>query len=252
LAEAHPKSPLSRAKPWLIFAALATAFGLFFAFDLHRVLSFERLAAERDRLNGLVTAYPLLATAGLTLLYAAVTLLSLPVAAVLTLAIGFLLGTIWAGAVVAVGATLGATGLFLLARSAFGERWRQPVERVLTRLDSGFRDNAFQYLLVLRLMPVMPFWLLNIVPAFAGISVRQYVLATFFGILPGTIVYCSVGAGLDAVFARGEVPGLEILRDPALILPLAGLALLAALPLVYKKLRGDPAAPSSGAPSTGG
>ncbi len=231
------KSLLRRARPWLILGALAAAFAMFFAFDLHQVLTFERLAAERERLSGWVNTYPLLATAGLGLIYATATLLSLPVGAMLTLTIGFLLGTVWASAVVAVGATAGATGLFLLARSTFGERWRGPVDRVLHRLDTGFRDNAFQYLLILRLIPVMPFWLLNIVPAFVGISLRQYVIATFFGILPGTLVYCSVGAGLGSVFARGEVPGLEVLRDPALMLPLAGLALLATLPLIYKKIR---------------
>jgi uncharacterized membrane protein YdjX (TVP38/TMEM64 family) len=147
--------------------------------------------------------------------------------------------------VVAIGATAGATGLFLLARSAFGGRWRRPVERVLGKLDAGFRENAFQYLLILRLIPVVPFFLLNIVPAFVGISLRQYVLATFFGILPGTVVYCSVGAGLGVVFDRGEVPGLDLLKDPALILPLTGLALLAALPMVYKWVRGGKASPTT-------
>jgi len=244
LAAQTSKSTLQRAKPWLALAALAAAFGLFFAFDLHQVLTFERLAAERDWLKGLVNGYPVLATVSLMLLYAVAILLSLPIGSLLTLSIGFLLGTVWASAVVAIGATAGATGLFLVARSTFGERWRPSVEGALQRLDAGFREDAFQYLLVLRLIPVIPFWLLNIVPAFAGISLRQYVVATFIGILPGTIVYCSVGAGLDAVFARGEVPGLGILRDPALILPLAGLALLAALPLVYRKVRGKPVASS--------
>lgn len=251
LAQHPSKTAAYRARPWLTLGALALAFGLFFAFDLHHVLTFERLAAEHERLKAWVSAYPLAATGGLALLYAVVTLLSLPVGAVLTLATGFLLGTAWASAVVAVGATAGATGLFLLARSAFGERWRGPVERTLTRLDSGFRDNAVQYLFVLRLIPVVPFWLLNIVPAFVGIGLRPYVLATFFGILPGTVVYCSVGAGLGSVFARGQVPGVEILQDPALILPLVGLALLAALPLAYKKLRGSPAGRSAGVSPSG-
>lgn len=240
------KSLAERAKPWLIVSMLAAALGLFFLFDLHQVLTFERLAAERERLSALVSGYPVLATVTLILLYALSTLLSLPVGTVLTVSTGFLLGTVWGSMVVAVGATAGATGLFLLARSAFGERWRGPVERAMKRLDSGFQENAFQYLLVLRLIPAIPFWLLNIVPAFAGISLRHYVSATFLGILPGVVVYSSVGAGLDAVFARGEVPGLGMLRDPALILPLVGLALLAALPLVYRRFRGGGSGPASG------
>ena len=232
------KSFVQTARPWAILAALAAAFGLFFAYDLHQLVSFETLAAERDRLHGWVHDYPVLAPVVMAAVYALSTLLSLPIAAVLTLGIGFLLGTALASVVVAIGATLGATGLFLLARSAFGERWRGSVERVLAKLDNGFQDNAFQYLLVLRLMPVMPFWLLNIVPAFAGVSARAYIGATFFGILPGTIVFCSVGAGFDAIFARGEVPGLDVLSDPALILPLAGLGILAAIPLAYRRWRG--------------
>jgi uncharacterized membrane protein YdjX (TVP38/TMEM64 family) len=234
---------MSRARPWLMLAVLAAAFGLFFAYDLDKVLTFGRLAAERDHLSAWVGANPVLATVGFALLYAGVTLLSLPVGAVVTLGIGFLLGTAWASAVVVVGATVGATGLFLLARSAFGASWRGSVERVLSKLDAGFHDNAFQYLLILRLIPVVPFFVLNIVPAFVGISLRQYVLATFLGILPGTVVYCSVGAGLGVVFDRGEVPGLDLLKDPVLILPLAGLALLAALPVIYKRVRGSKTVP---------
>ena len=104
------KSLLVRARPWLILGFLAVGFTLFFAFDLHHVLTFERLAAERERLTGWVGAYPLLATIGLALLYAVATLLSLPVGAVLTLTIGFLLGTVWASAVVAVGAQRSSGG----------------------------------------------------------------------------------------------------------------------------------------------
>ena len=244
------KSFVQRAKPWAIIAALAAAFGLFFAYDLHQLISFETLAAERERLLGWVAENPVLAPLAMVALYALTTLLSLPIAAVMTLGIGFLLGTALAAVVVAIGATLGATGLFLLARSAFGERWRGPVERVLSKLDNGFQENAFQYLLVLRLMPVMPFWLLNIVPAFAGVSLRAYVGATFFGILPGTIVFCSVGAGFSAIFARGEVPGLDVLSNPALILPLAGLAILAAIPLAYRRWRGHQARRAAAAAPT--
>jgi uncharacterized membrane protein YdjX (TVP38/TMEM64 family) len=224
-----------KAKPFAIAAFLIAGLGAFFAFDLHQYASFEVLAAERDNLAALVDSNPIAAPAVLMALYALVVLFSLPVAAFLTPAIGFLLGTAMAAGVVVIGATLGATALFLLARSGFGERWRPSVERTLKRLDSGFQNNAFQYLLILRLMPVVPFFLLNILPAFAGVPLRSYVAATFIGIIPGSIVYASIGAGLDAVFARGEVPTLAIFSDPAVILPLAGLAVLAALPMIYRR-----------------
>ena len=224
-----------KAKPFAIAAFLAAGLGLFFAFDLHLYASFEVLAAERANLAAWVDANPVAAPAALMALYAMVVLFSLPVAAFLTPAIGFLLGTALGAAVVVVGATTGATALFLLARSGFGERWRDKVSGWLRRFDSGFQENAFQYLLILRLMPVVPFFVLNILPAFAGVPLRSYVAATFLGIIPGSIVYASIGAGLDAVFARGEVPTLAIFSDPAVILPLAGLAVLAALPMVYRR-----------------
>ena len=224
-----------KARPVLILAFLAAGLGAFFAFDLQRFASFEMLATERANLAAWVQVHPVAAPVALTGLYALVVLFSLPIASVLTLAIGFLLGTALGAVIVVIGATVGATLLFMLARTAFGERWRQSVQKTLSRFDNGFRDNAFQYLLILRLMPVVPFFILNILPAFAGVSVRSYVAATFLGIIPGSIVYSSIGAGLDAVFARGEVPTLAIFSEPAVILPLAGLAILAALPVAYRR-----------------
>ena len=229
-----------KTKPVMILAFLAAGLGAFFALDLQRFASFEMLAAERANLAAWVDGNPLAAPALLALIYALVVLFSLPIATFLTPAIGFLLGTAIGAATVVIGATIGATALFVLARTAFGERWRPAVDKALKRFDNGFQDNAFQYLLILRLMPVVPFFLLNILPAFAGVSLRSYVAATFLGIIPGAVVYASIGAGLDAVFARGEVPTLAIFSDPAVILPLAGLAVLAALPLVYRRWKGGP------------
>ena len=224
----------------IVLVALAAAIAAFLLAGLNDDLTFETLAAERARLHAWVENNPVLAPLTLTLAYALVVLFSLPIAALATLSIGFLLGTALASVVVVVGATVGATGLFLIASTALGERWRDRAAKWLIRFDAGFRDNAFQYLLVLRLVPVIPFFVINVLPAFAGVTLRQYVAATFIGIVPGTVVYCSVGAGLDAVFARGETPDLSVLSDPAVSLPLFGLAVLAALPIVYRKVRGKP------------
>ena len=237
MSEAATSGKKNKARPFIILGFLAAGLGAFFAFDLNQYVSFEMLAAERARLGAWVAANPVLAPLTMAALYALVVLFSVPIAVVLTPAIGFLLGTFLGATVVLFGATLGATGLFLLARSAFGERWRTKVEGALAKLDDGFDQNAFQYLLILRLIPVIPFFLLNILPAFTNISLRAYVAATFIGIIPGTIVYSSIGAGLDEVFARGEVPSLEVFSQSAVILPLAGLAILAALPVVYKRWR---------------
>lgn len=237
MSEATASGNRRWAKPVGIILFLVAGLAVFFSTGLNEYASFETLAAERGNLAAWVQAHPVSAPLAMGTLYALVVLFSLPIAAFLTPAIGFLLGTVMATVVVVTGATVGATVLFLLARTAFGERWRQSVQKTLSRFDSGFRENAFQYLLVLRLMPVVPFFILNILPAFAGVSLRSYVAATFLGIIPGCIVYSSIGAGLDAVFVRGEVPTLAIFSDPAVILPLAGLAILAALPVAYRRWR---------------
>lgn len=235
MSEASASQIWRRAKPIAIIVFLAAGLGAFFFFDLHRYASFEMLAAERANLSAWVDAHRVGAPFMLAAFYALVVLFSLPVAAIMTPAIGFLLGVAMGSIVSVIGATAGATALFLLARTAFGERWRHSVEKTLQRFDRGFKENAFQYLLILRLIPVVPFFLLNILPAFAGVSLRSYVAATLIGIIPGAIVYASIGAGLDAVFARGEVPTWATFRDPAVILPLAGLAVLAALPMLYRR-----------------
>ena len=106
-------------------------------------------------------------------------------------------------ALVLVGATAGAIGIFLAARHTLGDFLRAKAGPAIRRMEAGFRDNAFSYLMVLRLVPVFPFWLVNLVPAFLGVSLRTYAAATFLGIIPGSFVYCGVGNGLGAVFDAG-------------------------------------------------
>ena len=135
------------------------------------------------------------------------------------------------------GATAGATIVFLIARSALGETLRAKAGPRIRRMEEGFRADALSYLLVLRLIPLFPFWLVNIVPAFLGVPVRTYVLGTFIGIIPGSFVYASVGNGLGAVFEAGGTPDLGIIFEPAILLPIVGLAVLALLPVAYRKVR---------------
>ena len=107
-------------------------------------------------------------------------------------------------------------------------------------MEEGFREDAFNYLLVLRLIPIFPFWLVNIVPAVLGVPLRTYVIATFIGIIPGSFVYASIGNGLGAVFDAGGTPDLAIIFKVEIILPIVGLAVLAMLPVLYKKIKGRP------------
>jgi uncharacterized membrane protein YdjX (TVP38/TMEM64 family) len=223
---------------FLPLAALAAGLVVFFALGLHRYLSFGALAENRDLLIRLVEDHPVTAPLAYIAVYALAVAFSIPGAVVLTIAGGFLFGT-WAGGFfVVIGATIGAIGVFLAARTAFGEGLRRRAGPWIGRLEAGFRENALSYLLVLRLVPLFPFWLVNLVPAFLGVPLTTYALGTFVGIIPGSFVYASVGNGLGTVFNAGGTPDLTIIFKPEILLPIIGLSLLALIPVVYKKLKG--------------
>jgi uncharacterized membrane protein YdjX (TVP38/TMEM64 family) len=210
-----------------------------FALRLDRYLSFDQLAAHREWLLAEVAQLGILAPLCYVLIYAAATGLSIPGAVLLTLVAGFLFGTLAGAAIVVVGATLGAIIVFLAARTALGDALRARAGSFVRKLEAGFRANALSYLLVLRLIPLFPFWLVNLVPAFLGVRLGTFVLGTFLGIIPGSFVYASLGSGLGALIARGERPDLGIIFQPGVLGPLAGLALLALLPVVYKRFNGE-------------
>jgi uncharacterized membrane protein YdjX (TVP38/TMEM64 family) len=216
-------------------AILLVAIGGFFALGLHHYLSFETLRQHREQLLALVGQHPVLAPLAFVALYAAVIALSVPGGAILTIAGGFLFGIVPATLYVLVGATSGATIVFLIARTALGDSLRARAGPRMRRMEEGFRADALSYLLVLRLIPIFPFWLVNIVPAFLGVPLRTYVLGTLIGIIPGSFVYASVGNGLGAVFDAGQTPDLGIVFEPAILLPIVGLAVLALLPVAYRK-----------------
>jgi uncharacterized membrane protein YdjX (TVP38/TMEM64 family) len=204
----------------------------------HKYLSFAALSENRDWLCSLVTSWGIVAALLYVAVYGLLVALSVPGAAVLTIAGGFLFGT-WLGALCAViGATLGATMIFLAARAGLGGL-AQRAGRFAGKVEAGFRADAFNYLLVLRLVPIFPFWLVNLVPALVGVRLTTYVLATFLGIIPGTFVYASIGNGLGDVV---EEPDLRILFKPSVLVPIVGLALLALIPVGYKRWRAKKAA----------
>jgi uncharacterized membrane protein YdjX (TVP38/TMEM64 family) len=234
LPAAGRSSAIRRLAP---LALLLIAIGAFFALGLHHYLSFEALREHREQLLALVEQHPVLAPLGFTLVYAAVVALSVPGGAILTIAGGFLFGIVPATLCVLVGATVGATIVFLIARTALGDALRAKAGPRIRRMEEGFRQDALSYLLVLRLIPIFPFWLVNIVPAFLGVPLGTYVLGTFVGIIPGSFVYASVGNGLGAVFDAGGTPDLGIIFAPAILLPIVGLAVLALLPVAYRRFK---------------
>jgi uncharacterized membrane protein YdjX (TVP38/TMEM64 family) len=222
---------------WLPLAALAALAVAAYASGLHRHLSLEALSAHREALQGFVAAHTVGSPLAFVAAYAAAVALSLPGALVLTLMGGFLFGP-WLGAFWSVvGATLGAVAVFLVARTALGSALRDRAGPWLRRMEAGFREDAFSYLLVLRLLPLFPFWLVNLVPAVLGVGLPTYALATLLGIVPGSLVYASVGNGLGAVLDGGGQPDLGLVLEPQVLLPLLGLAALALLPVLHKRWR---------------
>ncbi|MFQ6017319.1 MAG: TVP38/TMEM64 family protein [Kiloniellaceae bacterium] len=231
---------LGRLLPLMV---LVTGLGLFFAFGLDRYLSFEALHEHRAWLVARVDELGLLARLIFIAIYAIAIAFSIPGGAILTVAAGFLFGTLAAAGCVVLAATSGAVALFLAARTALGDFLRARAGPALRRMEAGFQKNALSYLLVLRLIPIFPFWLVNLVPAFLGVPLRTYVIGTFVGIVPGTLVYASLGSGLGAILDAGKTPDLKIVFDPEILLPLLALAILALLPVVYKKFKARQAGP---------
>jgi uncharacterized membrane protein YdjX (TVP38/TMEM64 family) len=233
--------PLSPRRLALI--ALAVGIVALAIYALRDTLTFETLRENRETLLAWRDANYLLAAAGYLALYVTVIALSLPGGAVMTMTGGFLFGLLPGTAMTVVAATTGATLIFLAARAGFGDALHRRITAqgsggLLKRLEAGLRENAFNYLLTIRLVPAFPFWLINLAPAFLGIRLRTYVAATFLGIIPGTAVYTWIGAGLGEVFARGEEPDLGLIFDPMILGPILGLAALALLPVVIRKVRG--------------
>jgi uncharacterized membrane protein YdjX (TVP38/TMEM64 family) len=231
------KSPLMRYLP-LVAIAVVAGIG---AFTLKDYLSFQALADNREALIAFRDANYVL-TAGLFMLASMmIVAFSLPGASIATLTGGFLFATFPGALFNVTGATLGATLIFLAARYGLGDRLGAKLESsdgVVKKIKDGIDENQWSMLFLIRLVPAVPFFIANLVPAFLEVPVHRFVISTFLGIIPGAIVYTSVGAGLGEVFARGETPNLGIIFEPHILLPILGLCVLAALPIAIKTIRG--------------
>jgi len=233
-AVARPGVNVARLWPVL---AIAAGLALFVALDLDRYLSFAALKAHHDQLIAWRDANYALAALTFMLAYLVAVALSVPGALWLTISSGFLFGTVTGSMLTVIGATLGASLLFLAARYAFADFFHARAGEWLKRMEGGFQDNAFSYLLFLRLVPVFPFWLVNLVPALLRVGTGTFIAATALGIVPGTVIYASVGNGLGEVIAAGGAPDLGVLTKPAVFGPLVALSLLSLTPVVIKHLR---------------
>ncbi len=203
-------------------------------------LSFETLGRNREALLAFRDANYALTVLLFVGGYILIVGFSLPGAAIATLTGGFLFG-VFPGVLCNAGAaTIGATAIFLAAKYGFGDRLAARMEAsggAVKTIRDGIREDETSYLFIMRLVPAVPFFVANLIPAFVGVGTTKYIVTTFLGILPGSVVYTWVGAGLGEVFARGETPDLGIIFEPQVIGPILGLAALAFLPVAIKKLR---------------
>jgi uncharacterized membrane protein YdjX (TVP38/TMEM64 family) len=224
---------------WIVLGVVG-AVALLRATGVTEQLSLATLATHREALAAFVSANLALAAAVYVAFYVVAVAFSLPGAVFITLAGGFLFGAAGGTALTVVGATAGATLVFLFARRIFGADALDRMGPAARRLAEGIRRNAASYLLVLRLVPLFPFFLVNLVPAFVGVRLRTYVATTAIGILPGTAVFSLAGAGLGDVLAMGGAFDLRGVLTPEIIAALVGLALLslAAIPLKARFARG--------------
>lgn len=237
-----PTTPEASSDSWmrrlpLIVILLVAAIG---AFTLRDTLTFDMLRDNREALLAFRDANYAATVALFMLAYVVIVAFSLPGATIATLTGGFLFATFPGALFNITAATLGATLIFLAARWGLGERLAAKMETsegTVKRIKDGIDENQWSMLFLIRLVPAVPFFVANLVPALVGVPLNRFVISTFLGIIPGGVVYTSVGAGLGQVFERGETPNLGIIFEPQILLPLLGLCLLALLPILIKALR---------------
>jgi uncharacterized membrane protein YdjX (TVP38/TMEM64 family) len=225
------KSGLSAGKIAVILA-IGVAVAAFFYFDLDRFLSLQALKDNRDDLLSFTETHSAVAAALFVLVYVAVTGLSLPGAVILTLAGGFLFGAVWGTLFVNLGATTGATLAFLASRYVLHDWVERKFGKWLGPVQQGFAQNAFSYLMTLRLIPLFPFFVVNLVSGLTRMNIGMYVAATALGIIPGSFVYAYAGRQL------GTINSLKDIASPGVIGAFVLLGLLALVPSLYKKWSG--------------
>ncbi|WP_428487299.1 TVP38/TMEM64 family protein [Rhodopila sp.] len=204
------------------------------AFVAGRRISWATLAHNQDAMTRWVAAHPVAAVLLFVLAYILTAALSLPNATVLTVAGGLLFGTVLGCVLTVVGATTGASLLLVAARSALGDTLVQRGGGLVTSVRDRLQRDGFNYLLALRLVPLVPFWVVNLAAAVCGMRLRVFVPATVLGIIPDSLVLCSIGSGVGGILAEGRTPDLSVLFAPWIILPLLGLAALSLLPVLLR------------------
>ncbi|HKP23762.1 MAG TPA: TVP38/TMEM64 family protein [Dongiaceae bacterium] len=222
---------------WLPIGLIAVGLVLVFVFGLDEFASFQHLREHHQKLAEFVASHYAQAVLVFILLYVLFVALSLPGAIWLTVAAGFLFGAVMGSIFSILAATVGATVLFLATKTSLGDYLHAHAGPWLAKVERGFADNQWSYLLMMRLFPAIPFFIANLVPAFLGVPLSVFVITTFIGIIPATVIFATVGAGLGSVLQTSADLSLHSLMTPQVKAALVGLAVLAAMPIAVKFLR---------------
>jgi uncharacterized membrane protein YdjX (TVP38/TMEM64 family) len=236
-AQASEKPSWFRYLPFVVILAVA----VIGYFALRDFLTFETLRDNREALIAFRDQNYALTILVFLGIYIMIVGFSLPGASVATITGGFLFGTVFGVLANVTGATLGAVVIFLAARMGLGETLKARMdasEGLVRKVKAGIDENQWSMLFFIRLVPVVPFFVANLIPAFLGVPLYRFVISTFLGIIPGSLVFTSIGAGLGSVFARGETPDFGIIFEPHILLPILGLCALSVLPVVLKAVTG--------------
>jgi len=216
---------------------LAVAAVLIWRSGIAHALSWESLARHQAELMDWVGAHKLSAAAIYVAVYVLLVAFSIPESAIVTVAGGLLFGTLIGGTLAVLGSTLGSVIIFLVARTALAKIVARRARPLIKRIRPGLKRDGFHYLLALRLVPALPFWLVNLGAAVCGMRFWPYAGATLIGIIPATFVFASIGDGVGSVLAAGGHPDVSVIFSPRILGPLVGLAVLSLTPVVLRHMR---------------
>jgi uncharacterized membrane protein YdjX (TVP38/TMEM64 family) len=223
-------------KRYLPILGIAILFLLAWGFDLYHYLSLDSLRQHHQHLSLWVALHPVFSIVIFMSLYMTIVGLALPVATVLTLSGGFFFGQ-WLGtAVVVISATFGASLIFFSIRLASKPRMIEPAASWMKTMHDGFQKNAWSYLLMLRLMPIFPFFAINIGAALLQVPFQTFFWGTLFGIIPGTFVYVSMGVALHEVINQPELSA-HLVVNPKVLIALGGLGVISLFPVFYQRFK---------------
>jgi len=220
---------------WLIVLIATLCVLLYFGFENY--LRFDFLKQHRESLLYWVQHHYIITVIAFSILYVILVAISFPGASYLTIVSGFLFGTFLGMIYVVCAATIGSIILFLAVRNAVNPLVADTQKTWINKMRQGFSENEVRYLFFLRILPIFPFWAVNVAAAVLNVRLITFILVTFIGIIPGTFIYALLGSGLGTVFDQNKSPNMGIIFEPYVLLPLIALAILSIFPVLYNKWR---------------